>query len=121
MFVLTPYEEAFGNVFAEAIAAGLPVIGSNIGAIPELVEDGANGLLVAPGDAPAIARAIRELGDDPDRRTAMAAMNRARAEELLSWETAADRYLALYAELIAIAEPGRAHSRAALPESVASQ
>lgn len=101
MFVLTPYEEAFGNVFAEAIAAGLPVVGSNIGAIPDLVENGENGILVPPGDSDAIARAIRELGDDPERRAAMATRNRARAERMLSWETAADRYLALYAELLA--------------------
>ena len=100
MFVLTPYEEAFGNVFAEAIAAGLPVVGSNIGAIPDLVENGENGILVPPGDSDAIARAIRELGDDPERRAAMATRNRARAERMLSWETAADRYLALYAELL---------------------
>ena len=57
MFVLTPSEEAFGNVFAEAIAAGLPVIGSDSGAIPELVAQGENGILVAAGDAAAIARA----------------------------------------------------------------
>lgn len=100
IFVLTPHEEAFGNVFAEAIAAGLPVIGSDIGAIPTLVENGENGILVPPGDTAAIARAIRELGDDPDRRATMATRNRARAESMLSWDTVADRYLALYAELL---------------------
>lgn len=100
MFVLTPHEEAFGNVFAEAIAAGLPVIGSDVGAIPDLVEHGENGLLVPAGNHAAIARAIRELGDDPDRRAAMSARNRARAERHLSWDSAADRYLALYAELL---------------------
>jgi glycosyltransferase involved in cell wall biosynthesis len=105
MFVLTPHEEAFGNVFAEAIAAGLPVIGSNVGAIPDLVVHGENGLLVPPGDVDAIASAIRELGDDPPRRIAMSVRNRARAESLLSWDAAADRYLALYAELLA---PGAA-------------
>lgn len=105
MFVLTPYEEAFGNVFAEAIAAGLPVVGSNIGAIPDLVENGENGILVPPGDFDAIARAIRELGDDPERRAAMATRNRARAERMLSWDTAADCYLALYAELLTSTAP----------------
>ena len=40
---------------------------------------------IAPGDAAAIARAVRELGDDPDRRARMATRNRARAEQLLSW------------------------------------
>jgi glycosyltransferase involved in cell wall biosynthesis len=109
LFVLTPHEEAFGNVFAEAIAAGLPVIGSNIGAIPDLVQHGENGILVAPGDAGAIALAIRELGEDPARRAAMATRNRARAESMLSWDSAADRYLSLYAELLG----QRAESRAA--------
>ena len=101
MFVLTPHEEAFGNVFAEAIAAGLPVIGSDIGAIPDLVRQGENGILVQPGDADAIARAVRELGDDPARRAEIATRNRARAESMLSWDTAAESYLALYAELMA--------------------
>jgi glycosyltransferase involved in cell wall biosynthesis len=101
IFVLTPYEEAFGNVFAEAIAAGLPVIASDIGAIPDLVRQGENGILVQPGDAAAIARAVRELGDDAARRAEIAQRNRARAESILSWDSAADKYLALYAELMA--------------------
>ena len=110
MFVLTPYEEAFGNVFAEAIAAGLPVIGSDIGAIPDLVEQVENGILVKPGDAQAIAGAVRELGDDPTRRAQIAARNRARAESILSWDTATDRYVALYSELIAQSTSARAGS-----------
>ncbi len=120
LFVLTPYEEAFGNVFAEAIAAGLPVVGSDIGAIPDLVEHGANGILVPPGDVTAIARAIRELGDDAERRSAMSARNRAKAVALLSWETAADRYLALYDELLAHARPDRTAARASPTSSVAA-
>jgi glycosyltransferase involved in cell wall biosynthesis len=100
LFVLTPHEEAFGNVFAEALAAGLPVIGSNIGAIPDLVQHGENGVLVAPGDSAAIALAITELGEDPARRAQIATRNRARAESMLSWDSAADRYLSLYAELL---------------------
>ncbi|MDQ2768789.1 MAG: glycosyltransferase [Gemmatimonadota bacterium] len=113
LFVLTPYEEAFGNVFAEAIAAGLPVIGSDIGAIPELVVHGENGILVPPGDPDAIARAVRELGDDPARRVEIARRNRARAVSLLSWDSAADSYLALYAKLMA----QNAQSRAAAARS----
>jgi glycosyltransferase involved in cell wall biosynthesis len=100
LFVLTPHEEAFGNVFAEALAAGLPIVASDVGAIPDLVQTGENGILVPPGDSAAIARALRELGDDPERRACMAVRNRARAETMLSWETAASAYLSLYAELV---------------------
>jgi glycosyltransferase involved in cell wall biosynthesis len=100
LFVLAPYEEAFGNVFAEALSAGLPIVASNVGAIPSLVKHGDNGLLVAPGDCAAIARAIRDLGEDPERRAIMSARNRTRAETTLSWDTAAGNYLSLYAELI---------------------
>jgi glycosyltransferase involved in cell wall biosynthesis len=100
LFVLAPYEEAFGNVFAEALSAGLPIVASSVGAIPSLVQKGDNGLLVAAGDCTAIARAIRELGEDPERRALMSARNRARAEATLSWDTAAVNYLSLYAELI---------------------
>jgi glycosyltransferase involved in cell wall biosynthesis len=100
LFVLAPHEEAFGNVFAEALASGLPVVGSNIGAIPDLVQHGENGILVPPGDVAAIAVAVRELGEDLPRRTAIAIRNRARAETMLSWNAAADRYIALYSELL---------------------
>ena len=100
LFVLAPHEEAFGNVFAEALACGLPVIGSNIGAIPDLVQHGENGILVRAGDCAAIAAAVRELGDDPSRRAAIALRNRARAEAMLSWDATADRYLSLYVELL---------------------
>jgi glycogen(starch) synthase len=100
MFVLAPHEEAFGNVFAEALAAGLPVVGSNIGAIPDLVIDGENGILVTPGDSTSIAAAVTSLGDDPVRRAEIGSRNRARAESMLSWDSAADCYLSLYAELL---------------------
>lgn len=65
--VLVPslwYENAPMSVL-EAMAAGVPVIASRLGGIPEQVTDGVNGLLVAPGDARALATAMRRLEDDP--------------------------------------------------------
>jgi glycosyltransferase involved in cell wall biosynthesis len=53
--------ETFGLAAAEAMAAGLPVAASRVGALPELVEEGA---LVAPGDVDALARAIGRLAGD---------------------------------------------------------
>ena len=53
--------EAFGMVYQEAAARGLPVVATRINAIPEIVDDGATGFLVPPGDRAGLARALRTL------------------------------------------------------------
>jgi glycosyltransferase involved in cell wall biosynthesis len=101
LFTLVPRQEAFGNAFAEALASGLPIIGSDVGGIPDLVRQGENGFLVPPDDPAAVARVIQRFASDPALRAAMGAVNRARAESQLSWERVAERHLELYAELSA--------------------
>jgi glycosyltransferase involved in cell wall biosynthesis len=96
LFTLPSSAEAFGNVFAEALASGLPIVGSATGGIPDLVEHGSNGLLVPPGDVTALAGAIRYLADDPELRTEMAIRNRAKAEATLEWAQVTRRYLSIY-------------------------
>ena len=96
IFTLASWEEAFGNSFAEALASGLPVIGTYVGGIPELVEHGRNGVLVPPRDPETLAAAIRFLGGRPELRAEMGRRNRAHAEANLSWERMTTRYLATY-------------------------
>lgn len=64
LFVLPSLEEALGMVIVEALASGLPVIGTNAGGIPEVVTPDV-GMLVPPGDAPALAEAMRTLLSNP--------------------------------------------------------
>lgn len=99
LFTLPSSAEAFGNVFAEALASGLPIVGSSIGGIPDLVEHGTNGFLVQPGDVSALAGAIRYLADDPELRHEMAQRNRAKAEASLEWSQVTRRYLSTYEAL----------------------
>jgi len=99
LFTLPSSAEAFGNVFAEALASGLPVVGSTVGGIPELVEHGVNGLLIDPGQPLALARAIQYLAQDPELRQLMSVRNRAKAEAGLEWSQATTRYLAVYEAL----------------------
>jgi alpha-maltose-1-phosphate synthase len=96
VFVLPTRDEAFGMVYQEAAAAGVPAIGSRINAVPEIVEDGGTGLLVDPMDVAALIQAIRTLVDSPGLRRRMGAAARRRAEDL--WPEA--RYAASLAELL---------------------
>ena len=96
IFTLASREEAFGNVFAEAMASGLPIVGSTVGGIPELIEHGRNGYLVPPGEPRALAAAIRLLADNPDLRAEIGRRNRAQAEANLSWARVTTRYLSTY-------------------------
>jgi len=59
------------NVLLEAMSCGLPVVTTPISGIPEVVEHGTNGLMVAPGDAEALARALAVLASDATLRTAL--------------------------------------------------
>ena len=87
--------EAFGIVLLEAMAAGLPVVASDIPGYREVVRDGAEGLLVAPGDASAVARAVATVITDRALARRLRAAGRRRAEGF-SWSAQAGRVLDLY-------------------------
>lgn len=75
--------EPFGLVVVECMAAGTPVIATNHGGIPDIVEDGLQGLLVRPNDASDLAQAMTRLWQDPARRTRMGAAGPARAKRFV--------------------------------------
>lgn len=68
LFVMPTRNEAFGLVYQEAAAAGLPTIGSRLNAIPEIIEDGITGLLVTPRNTAELVAALTQLIDSPDVR-----------------------------------------------------
>ena len=80
IFCLPSVQEAFGIVFAEAMAAGLPVVACRAGAVPEVVDDGRTGVLVSPQRPDDLAAAIAALVDDPDRRTQLGNGGKTRVE-----------------------------------------
>lgn len=75
--VLSSLTESFPNAILEAMAAGRPVVATHVGGVPELVQDGRTGWLVAPGDPQTMARRILELAHSPSLRRSMGEAGRA--------------------------------------------
>jgi len=92
--------EGLGVVLLEAMNHGTPVIASRVGGIPDIVEDGVSGLLVPPGDADALAAALRRVGDDPALAHRLGESGRRRLREQFSWPAIVQRWLDLYAGLV---------------------
>src|SRR6266566_2788274 len=92
--------EGLGVVLLEAMNHATPVIASRVGGIPDIVEDGVSGLLVPPGDAAALAAAVRRLRDDPDLARRLGEGGRRRLREQFNWPAIVRRWLELYAGLV---------------------
>jgi len=99
LFFLPSLHEEFGVAAAEAQACGLPVVATRVGGLPEIVEDGASGVLVAAGDADAMARALGTLLGDAALRSAMGAQGRMRVQRLFGREVISEALPALYTSL----------------------
>jgi len=100
VFVMPTRSEAFGMVFQEAAAAGVPSIATSINAIPELVEDGATGMLVKPGDRADLVGAMRALVESANLRLRLGSAARARMLAMASPETYARNLNALIEDVM---------------------
>jgi glycosyltransferase involved in cell wall biosynthesis len=98
--VLPSLAEGLSNVVLEAMAASVPVVATAVGGTPEMIDDGVQGLLVPPRDAPALVRAIGSLLAEPARRQSMGEAGRKRAKERFSLEAAVRETETLYERLL---------------------
>ncbi len=96
VFVMPSRYELFGIVMLEAMACGVPVVATRFGGPAEVIEDGADGLLVDPTDVPALAEAMRSLLADYERRNEMGKRARRKVEQGYSWDAAARRHREFY-------------------------
>jgi len=106
LFLLPSENESFGLAGLEAQACEVPLVGAAIGGIPEVVEDGATGLLYAVGDVDSMAQGAIALLSDPERHARFARAARARAVGQFSEPAVVARYRALYEQ---VAAGARAH------------
>lgn len=95
------YEEPFGLVAVEAGLAGRPVVAGRVGGLPEVVEDGQNGLLVPPDDPDALAGAVLTVLRDPALAARLGGEGRARAEHDFGIDRHVDAYEELFVNLLA--------------------
>lgn len=96
VLVLPSYDEGLPLVILEALTAGVPVVCSPVGAIPEVLEDGRNAVFVQPGDSQGLAEALAKLGREPAMRQRLAAEGSALYDREFSLEIFAARIIAIY-------------------------
>jgi glycosyltransferase involved in cell wall biosynthesis len=100
VFVIPSLQDNLPNTTIEALACGVPTIGSDAGGIPEVIRDGQTGLVVRAGDPAALRQAIVSLLGGPERRASMAAESRRIAVQEYSLDIQARKYQSLYLELL---------------------
>jgi len=93
---MSRWEEVFGQVITEAMASRKPVIGTRVGGIPELINDGETGFLVERGDIPSMAEKILHLLNDPGQRTRMGNKGREGVEAKFDHRRNVSKLIELY-------------------------
>lgn len=100
VFVLASVIEGFPNVLLEAMAMAKPVVASEVGGIPELVESGVNGILILPRDKKALAEAILALLEDSEKRVRLATNAQEKIKREFTLDRMLDQYEALYLSVL---------------------
>lgn len=100
LFVLPSQSESFGLSALEALASGVPVVGSNAGGLPEVVRDGETGILCEVGDVSGMAAASLEILRDRNRWTEMSKLAAADARERFSRDAIVSKYESLYRDTL---------------------
>ncbi|MEO1429953.1 MAG: glycosyltransferase family 4 protein [Cyanobacteria bacterium J06633_8] len=95
IFVLPSLKETFGIVFLEAMHYGLPIITTNVSAMPELVKQGQNGILVPPADSQALAEAITTLIEQPNLIKQMGEYGRKKVANSYYWEHTCSKFVSI--------------------------
>lgn len=101
LYVLPSDTEGIPLALLEAMAAGLPVVATRVGGVPEVVVDGVTGFLVPPRQPKALAQAIVRLLVDPDLAKSMGASGRERAESMFDARVTAERTVQVYRDVLA--------------------
>jgi len=102
IFVLPSLAEGISNTVLEAMATGLPVVATDVGGNPELVDDGINGHLVPVNDHMALARVLSDLVENESTRERMGEAGLERVRRTFNWDRAVDNYLSVYDALLGI-------------------
>jgi glycosyltransferase involved in cell wall biosynthesis len=111
------FYEGFCLPAVEEMACGLPLVATQVGALPEIVgSDESAGLLVPPGDAEALATALGRLLDDPELRRRLGAAGRRRVQERFTWRAAAAGTAEWYRERIAALKGGAQAPELEIPQ-----
>src|SRR5207249_7582327 len=105
VFILPSEAEDFGRVLLEAMATGRPVVATDAGGVPEVVEANVTGLLVEPADPVALAEAISTLLIDSDRAQAMGRAGRQRVEKYFTMSRHAGLIEAVYQDTLGLTNP----------------
>jgi glycosyltransferase involved in cell wall biosynthesis len=98
-FVLLSYAETYGTVFGEALAAGLPTVGWRSGNLPNLITDGREGCLVAPGDIATLSATLERLSTDDGWRDQLRSAAVRRGASLPTWDASADAFFGALSQL----------------------